>query len=557
VSGLAARIDATSFAIGLSLTDLHLWRPFQRALADPAKAQAALLQRILNDNADSAFGRRHKFPRIASLAEYRKAVPAATYSDLEPLIREQAETGAPALTAAPPIFYARTSGTVGAAKLAPVTAAGRHAMIVAQRLFACAQYRYTETFAGRVMAIVGSAVEDHTTRGVPIGAATGAIYAALPRAVRRRYVLPPTLFTVGDYDLRNYLIAMMALAAPDLSCMATANPSSLLRLHGLIEENWDALLDDLQAGRVAGLERLENGRAIMDCVKANPDRARALRRLGAGGAPRWAELWPGLKTVATWTGGSCGYALGALKAHMSGDVRVVDLGYQASECRGTVNIDPRRNACVPALTGTFFEFVERDARDAGGGDFLSLDELQEGREYYVFVTTLDGLYRYDMNDILRVGGRYSASPTLSFVQKGRGVTNITGEKLSEAQALAAVQAVATERGLGAPFFLLLADEQAAGYRLLVELDAPPLASGLAAAVDRALMEGNIEYASKRRSGRLGALEAVSLHPGAAAAYRRHCVARGRRDAQFKIMHLQYARELDFDFSNHDPGAGSV
>jgi hypothetical protein len=60
VSGLAARIDATRFAIGLSLTDLHLWRPFQRALADPAKAQAALLQRILNDNAASTFGRQHR-----------------------------------------------------------------------------------------------------------------------------------------------------------------------------------------------------------------------------------------------------------------------------------------------------------------------------------------------------------------------------------------------------------------------------------------------------------------------------------------------------------------
>jgi hypothetical protein len=556
VSGLAERVDATAFALGLSLTGLHLWRPFQRALADPAKAQAALLQRILGDNADSAFGRRHGFSRIAGMADYRKAVPVATHADLEPYIREQAETVAPALTVAPPVFYARTSGTVGAAKLAPVTAAGMRALIDAQRLFACAQYRHAATFDGRILAIGGSAVEDRTARGIPIGAATGAIYAALPRAVRRRYVLPPALFAVADYDLRNYLIALMALAAPDLSCMATANPSTLLRLHGLIGANWDALLDDLRAGRVAGLDRLENGRAIMDRLEANPGRARALRRMGAGAAPRWAELWPGLETVATWTGGSCGYALGALKAHLPDDILVTELGYQASECRGTVNIDPRRNACVPALTGTFFEFVERGARDTGGGDFLSLDELEEGREYYVFVTTLDGLYRYDMNDILRVDGRYGAAPTLAFVQKGRGVTNITGEKLSEAQALAAVQTAAAEHGLGAPFFLLLADERAAGYRLLIELDAGHRAVGLADAVDRALMEGNIEYASKRRSGRLHGLDAVALRPGAGAAYRRDCVARGRRDAQFKVMHLQYARELDFDFSGEDPGVQS-
>lgn len=549
MSGLADRMDAAAFTIGMSLTDLHLWRPFQRALEDPAKAQAALLKRILHDNADSDFGRRHGFSGITDMAAYRKAVPVASYDDLEPSIREQAESGAQMLTAAPPVFYARTSGTVGAAKLAPVTAAGMRALTDAQRLFACAQYRHTETFAGRVLAVVGSAEEDRTARGIPIGAATGAIYAAMPRPVRRRYVLPPALFVVADYDLRNYLIALMALATPDLSCMATANPSTLLRLHGVIEANWDALLDDLQTGGVAGLDRLDNAPAIIDRLEADPGRARALRRMGAAGAPRWEEVWPGLKTVATWTGGSCGYALGALRAHLPDGIRVTELGYQASECRGTINIDPRRNACVPALSGAVFEFVERGARDAGGGDFLSLDELQEGREYYVYVTTLDGLYRYDMNDILRVDGRYGGTPTLTFVQKGRGVTNITGEKLSEAQALEAVQATAAARGLGAPFFLLLADEQAAQYRLLIELDRAAQAGGLADAVDRALTERNIEYASKRSSGRLQALDAVA-RPGAGAAYRRHRVARGQRDAQFKVLHLQYARELDFDFSAH-------
>ena len=71
--------------------------------------------------------------------------------------------------------------------------------------------------------------------------------------------------------------------------------------------------------------------------------------------------------------------------------------------------------------------------------------------------------------------------------------------------------------------------------------------GLAAALDAELQALNIEYASKRSSGRLKPLEVRLLGPGAGAGYRRWCVSRGQRDAQFKVLTLQYARECAFDF----------
>ena len=135
----------------------------------------------------------------------------------------------------------------------------------------------------------------------------------------------------------------------------------------------------------------------------------------------------------TWTGGSCGIALGSLSPLLPADTAIIEWGYSASEFRGTINIDAKHNTCLPTLTNTFFEFMERQKRETGGKDFLGLDELQEGHEYYVFITTIDGLYRYDINDIVRVNGRVFETPALEFVQKGKGVTNITGEKLTEAQ----------------------------------------------------------------------------------------------------------------------------
>jgi len=167
----------------------------------------------------------------------------------------------------------------------------------------------------------------------------------------------------------------------------------------------------------------------------------------------------------------------------------------------------------------------------------------------VFVTTPDGLYRYDMNDILEVTGFEGPTPMLKFLRKGRGVTSITGEKLSEDQATEAVRRVAADLGVDVGFYLVLADETAARYRILAEFrQRPPNMAEFANAIDARLCELNIEYEAKRRSGRLGPPDGQALRPGAGDAYRRFCVAQGQRDGQFKMLLVQYARDCAFDFA---------
>ena len=57
------------------------------------------------------------------------------------------------------------------------------------------------------------------------------------------------------------------------------------------------------------------------------------------------------------------------------------------------------------------------------------------------------------------------------MQKGKGVTNITGEKLYESQVLAAVRHSLAQIGRTPRFVMMLADEAAQRYRLYVEADA--------------------------------------------------------------------------------------
>ncbi len=226
---------------------------------------------------------------------------------------------------------------------------------------------------------------------------------------------------------------------------------------------------------------------------------------------------------------------------------VMELGYQSTEFRGTLALTSETAAGLPALHHHFFEFVPAARWDAGSPVFLQLSELTVGERYYVIVTTAAGLYRYFMNDLVEVTGLFHHTPLLRFVQKGKGVTSLTGEKLYESQAIEAVQDAAREHGVSIPFFIVVAEEQMPGYRLFVEIagDAREV-DELAARVDRRLGELNIEYDSKRASGRLRPLAVTQLKSGAADAYKAACVRAGQREGQFKPAVLQYRRDLKWD-----------
>jgi hypothetical protein len=208
---------------------------------------------------------------------------------------------------------------------------------------------------------------------------------------------------------------------------------------------------------------------------------------------------------------------------------------------GAATIDAARGLCLPLLTDQVYEFAARADREAGRPGFLGLHEIVPGEDYYVFVTTRSGLYRYDINDIVRAAPGVAGCPGLRFLQKGRGVTSITGEKLSEHQLIAAVTETLTARRLDAATFLALADEDAARYELWLEGTGGADVDELAAAVDAGLRARNVEYDDKRAGGRLGPLRVRRLRDGASDAIRRASVARGVREAQYKPVVLDVAR----------------
>jgi len=561
-----ARLGAdAAFAAAMATQGRAALRALLRQAVHPRAVQCETLGAILRHQRETEFAARFGFARLRSPADYQAAVPVHGYEDLRPLVDRQISTGAPVLVAEPCLMYARTSGTTAKPKLLPVTREVVRRTARNLRAMALAQHRACALYAGRVLAITGSSQEDSLADGTPIGSVSGVLYDSMPRVVRAKYALPAKVSVIADYDARYAVIARLGLQHRDITGLATANPSTLLRLFDVIHAEFDRFVHEIATGACRELTTLPPAlaSAIRNRLRADPDRARELALVAHRGGPAsFAEFWPRLAATVTWTGGGCRPSVELLRRRLPDQARVIEFGYIASELRGTVVVDAVRGLGMPTLGDVFFEFVPVEERERGNLRFRLLHELEDGARYYVFVTTFGGLYRYDMNDVLEVTGRIGATPTLAFVRKGLGVTSITGEKLAEEQvALAVTQA----QDLAVVFYVCLADEAAAQYRLFLELEPGCTAKGgdVAPLIDRALQGANIEYAAKRHSGRLQPLQLVLLRPGTGDAFRRQAVAGGQRDAQFRVLTLQYARDCKFDLlaaalePNHAPDIAAL
>lgn len=546
---LADVLVRASLRITLLVDGFHL----RRAAADPAGMQKELLLGILRANAETVFGRRYDFGAIRSYEEFRERVPVHEYDALRADIELEIREKVAALTTEPPMRYVRTSGTTGRAKDIPLTASHLKALKKLQRRWLAYQYRvHPDGFDGSILAIISPAVEGRLENGRIFGSASGVLVGSSPAAVQAKFPVPAEVFDIEDSGLKYLLVLRLALACEDLTYLGSANPSTMLALVRLYREQQATLIRDLEEGGFHLWDRLpdEVKQAVESRMQAKPHRAAELRALMHSAAPPTiGEIWPLLKLVITWTGGSAGVAAKRLRAELRPQTRMMELGYTASEFRGTLTWGKRAASGVPTLETHFFEFVERERWDAGDPEFLLLDQLRKGVDYYVIVTTPSGLYRYFINDLLRVSGHVGRLPLLCFTQKGKGVTSITGEKLYEAQVLEAVQLVNARAGIDTGFYILLADEEPAGYTLYVEAGDARRDGDLAQAFDAQLQQGNLEYATKRASGRLAPLALCWLRDGCAEAFKQHCVAAGQREGQFKPTVLAYRKAINFDFRN--------
>ena len=457
-------------------------RRFDEATQDPSRTQTELLLGILRRNADTEYGRRFNFASIGSIEDYRRAVPIITYADIQQDMERVASGAKNVFTAEDPVMFAQTSGSTGKPKFIPVTPTdqGRAHQDQMRTWLYHARQVHPDIFDRKVVTMVSPAIEGHTESGLPFGSTSGHIYKNMPALVRRAYSIPYEVFEIGDYQAKYYTIMRIALEQ-DVRFLATANPSSILQLLDKANAHGEELIRDIRDGALSSAQNIEPAirQQVQQRLRRNPGRAAELDAMRSRRDGRLVpgDYWPKLALIGCWKGGTVGHYLEKFDAWFNPDsarpVAVRDWGYLSSEARGSIPLSDEGSKGVLTVATNFFEFVavtdvESNPDKQPSWKFQLVAELEMDREYYIFLTTTSGLYRYDINDVIKVAGRYRETPEIVFLRKGRGMTNITGEKLSVNQVIEAVQSAARAAGLSPSHFKAEADTDRSRYILRVE-----------------------------------------------------------------------------------------
>ena len=487
---------------------------FRRALSAPEASQRALLDRYLRANATTAFGRAHRLATIRTAEEYRERVPLTDWEDLAPWIDRIASGETDILTRSPVRTLEPTSGSSAAAKLIPYTAELQREIRRAVAPWIVDLYaRRPRLIRGTAYwSITPLALEEERTAGpVPVGFEEDAEYLGgfWSRLVDATLAVPGAVRHIRDLETFRYATLLYLLRRRDLSVISVWHPSFLTLLIGALPGFWDRLLHEIEHG---GL------------TSPAPARAAELRGLSPDSPTR---IWPRLGLISCWGDAHAALSLPELARAFPG-VEIQPKGLLATE--GFVTI-PFAGLWPIAVRSHFFEFLPED-----GADPRFAWELEEGGIYSVVLTTGGGLYRYRLQDRVRVEGFLERTPSLRFLGKEGHVSDLRGEKLHESFVAEALARVFGRIGIAPRFAMLAPDEEGpTGYVLYLETEGSPPAH-LAEKLD-AELSANPHYRLCRALGQLAAVRVQRLEKDAYSRYLEHCRRRGQRLGDVKPLAL--------------------
>ena len=504
---------------------------YRAALADPAAAQRRLLRRYLLENADTDFGRRHDFARVRTPADFRSAVPLRSYDDYAPLVDRIRGGEANVLTRQPVRRLVPSGGSTRAEKLIPYMRALQAEFNAGIGPWVCELFRaHPRLMAGPAYWSVSPAAQrpSAAASAVPVGFDDDSEYVGgvLQRLVGAAFAVPSAVRHARDVATFRYVTLLCLLRSPELRLVSVWHPSFVTLLMKDLAPQFESLLRDVAAGTCtppspppAAVARALRGRRW-------PARARELERIGPGDLR---AIWPRLGLLSCWADAHAAMHLDALSAHFPG-VAVQPKGLIATEAFVSL---PFGGLHPLAIRSHFFEFLD------DRGEALLAHELEHGRQYRVVVTTGGGLYRYCLNDRVRVDGFVGRTPSVRFAGKEDHVSDLFGEKLSEGFVGDAISCIFS-RYTVRPRFAMLAPESAGGsaaYVLFLEPEpgarVPP---SLAKDLDEALA-ANPHYRYCRALGQLDAARVHVLCGDGYAAYVAECQRRGQRLGNIKASPL--------------------
>lgn len=518
---------------------------FRQVARHPRTIQREKLLSIINRNRDCRYGEQFHFSDIRDADGFRSQVPVVSHKDLRSHLDEMAGGQSGVLTSEEVIFFGTTSGTTAESKFIPVTRGVLEEFQTHQLLWRAV---FRQTFSrfenGGLLNLVHHSAPEKTVAGIPIGSISSILLRGKGAPGSPNVSMPRECFSIKDHSSRYFAVLRFALGAP-VTVVASLDSVVLAMLGLQLARHAEELIASIQDRGWPAWIRIEEELSdrINEAIRPEPGLAARLSSLKRKyGELRPKDVWPNLEGLVCRKGASASFYLNQLR-DFYGPVSILDPGYIATEGVFATPVSASGSKGVLAVASHFFEFIPRKAREANREnrfpDTLLADEVVTGEEYYVLLTASNGLYRYDINDLISVTGKFEGTPEIEFLRRGDDILTISGEKVSEGQVLLVGRRAAEECAMRlAGISAAVRVDVIPRYVFAIETRLPvdeKTAQAFIASFDRHLKEINVSYRHRRDTqGTLPRPVLLVLKPGSYDAYRAAKVARGAAPDQVKL-----------------------
>ena len=493
-----------------------------------SRVQEAVLHDILRRNETTWFGVTHGFSGITTTDDFRTRVPIASYDDYRPAITRIAQ-GDERVLVAEPSWLQPTSGSTSGPKSIPFTASLKQELLNAVRPWLYDLYTHIPALGDGVAYWSITPLDPREDTASPVGFANDLEYfEPIDLSFLKDLILiPDGASSTTDWESYRFITLLALLRAPKLRMVSVWNPSFLSVLLDGLASHAPELERSLRTGRLPEWIRTrEPSQHTFEPDEARADTFRTNMETPVGTGDVYSRLFPDLALISCWTHAQSERYARHLSERFPA-VPVQGKGLFATE--GVVSI-PLFGLAAPllAVTSHFYEFLDTQ------GQSVLAHELTQGDTYEVLLTTSGGLYRYRLNDVVRVEGFLNEAPLLRFMGRADATVDLFGEKLNEGIVRDTVETVLARHGCEAWFFLVAPEEEcgSTAYTLFVEwAGKPPDADRIAYECDT-LLRKHYHYDHCRRIGQLQTFALVRVTDGARA-YLDAIGKRGRRLGDIK------------------------
>ncbi len=436
-------------------------------LEDPLGTQQNLLTSILKKNQSTLFGKKHRFAEIRSINQFQAHCPPQSYDDIKPFIDLFLAGNPHALFNSHFLFFAQTSGTTGAPKLIPITYNTIKNYNIGVLRTACYYIaenirENSEIISGKWLYLPAPPILRYIS-GYPVGYITGLLM--LPYGIQLwRYLL-------------NY------------KCYA---PLHLMHLKN-VEEKFRGIVQECRNKKITML------------VGVTPIIVNLLEYfLKFTNAPNIHTLFPDLH-FAIFSGVPPQFYKARLNKLVGHPLTYREM-YAASEGMLAVQLS-KLPQFTPLYDSVFFEFVPlKDPSDR-----LLINQIKKGEEYRLLITSNNGLYAYDIGDVIKF---VSEDPPAFIFSFRKNVIDLADEKLTPSQIFESINLANTQNHCKIIDFCVIGTyKPKPHYIFLIEFDPKlPPASSLEylLAVDKSLEKLNTLYYQNRNGANKGALASPEL-----------------------------------------------